>query len=492
MPKQIKKTSYSNAPSPKLIEKIGATNLTLADAIAEIVANSFDSADDDQKTVVNVTVNPDQIMVVDNSVGMTENVLVDAVKLGMDMATVVKKNERSKGKFGLGMKTACASMGRWWAIHTRPIGENIEYRVEFDLAEWEKRPDSEDAWTIEIEAVEPDLGGPLAERPHGTAIMVKKLRSREQLAGSIRKKLGDSFKPHLEQGAKIYIGTELAVPTRYEFVQGSKVPIDIKFGQDDEYKITGWVALDSQTHNDGQYGFNIYRRDQLVQRWNQDWFAGHLMTSRIIGEVHMDFIDATFFKQGLQQSELWRLASEQMKIFMKPIVAASRDLSRKGNINVPQKRAEIIRNLYSSLGMDPAAAPTAENVTENGGDSGAKGTPPETRSELVKLQIEADELVLESGTKILISRIERSMTADGAPFDYIPDGDPVDLQTVINTDHPLFLNTKDKDQLRSLGVADSILRYLVDKEGMSSKAAVQVRNEWLLKSKPKVKEASNE
>ena len=63
------------------------------------------------------------------------------------------------------------------------------------------------------------------------------------------------------------------------------------------------MAIDKQTHNDGDYGFNIYRHSQLVETWCQEWFAAHLMTSRIIGEVNMDFIDATFFKQGLQQSD---------------------------------------------------------------------------------------------------------------------------------------------------------------------------------------------
>jgi hypothetical protein len=488
MPQKITKKSYSNAPSPKLLQKIGATNLALADAIAEIVANSFDGSVDDERSVIEVNVDRNRISIVDNGIGMTEDVLVEAVKLGVDMSDVVKKKVKGKGKFGLGMKTACASMGKWWAVHTRPLGEDTEYRVEFDLAEWERRPDSADAWTIEIQSLEHDKNGPLGDRDHGTAVLIENLRSKDPLHGPVLKKLGESFKPHLLQGDKILINGRPATPHEYTFVPGSKVPIDIKFGDAKEYSIKGWVALDTQLHNDGQYGFNIYRRGQLVETWNQDWFRLHLMTSRIIGEVEMDFIDATFFKQGLQQLDLWRQASAEMHSFLKPIVAASSDLSRKGNIKIPAKRLEIVQKMRSDLGIEPA---TFTEQEEQGSDNhnGESGHDRSQSFEFPKLQVEADELVLESGANILISRIERSMGKNGPPFDYIDAGDPVDLQTVINTDHELFINTKDKDQLRKLGIADSILRYLVDKCGEESKAAVRIRNSWLLTSNAKVKEA---
>ena len=66
------------------------------------------------------------------------------------------------------------------------------------------------------------------------------------------------------------------------------------------------------------------------------------MTSRIIGEVNMDFLDATFYKQGIQQSEDWDYVAIHMKEFLKGVVAASYDLSRRGNINKLSKRNEII------------------------------------------------------------------------------------------------------------------------------------------------------
>ena len=70
-----------------------------------------------------IDVDSEQVSVVDNGVGMSEEVLVEAVKLGVDMSEVVAKKAGAKGRFSLGMKTACASMGRWWAVYTRPAGD---------------------------------------------------------------------------------------------------------------------------------------------------------------------------------------------------------------------------------------------------------------------------------------------------------------------------------------------------------------------------------
>ncbi len=480
----ITKKAYLNPPSPKLLEKIGATNLTLADAIAEVVANSFDASIDEEKTVIEVTVDPEHILVVDNGIGMSEAVLVEAVKLGVDMSDVVTKKAGAKGKFGLGMKTACASIGRWWAVYTRPFGENKEYRVAFDLAEWEQRADLPDAWTIYIEELEPDVSGPLGDRPHGTAIAVQKLRTKNPMVGSVLTKLGESFKPHLKQGDVILVNGDPAMPHVYKFVPGTEVPIDLRFGPSSQYKIEGWVAIDQQTHNDGQYGFNIYRHGQLVQTWYQGWFRAHLMTSRIIGEVKMDFIDPTFFKQGLQDSEVWRLAYAEMREFMKPITSACSNLSKKGNINVSATRNKIVGDMREVLALPPA-----ENVPGGGATSGSEDPEEPNGSGCttntgphIKLQVEAEQVVLETGTRISVSWLEASLGSDGPPFDYIDDSeDPVGLQTIVNTDHPLYDRSKDPDQLRRLAVADSILRYLVDRCSVESRRAVEVRNAWLLK-----------
>ncbi|MBW2560062.1 MAG: ATP-binding protein [Deltaproteobacteria bacterium] len=469
--------SYSNSPSPKLLEKIGATNLTLADAIAEIVANSFDAAVADEPIDVSIEVGPDEVSVIDNGVGMVESTLIEAVRLGVDMSQVVKKKIGAKGHFGLGMKTACASIGRWWAVYTRPMGESVEYRVVFDLAEWEDKPDSAEAWTIQIEEIEDPDDGPLCDRRNGTAIVVRKLRQKDPMSGAVLAKLGEAFKPHLGQGDSIRVNGDPATPHTYSFVPGSQVPISIVFGPKDEYKITGWVAIDSQTHNEGDYGFNIYRHGQLVQAWCQDWFASHLMTSRIIGDVNMDFIDATFFKQGLQQSDLWRLASAEMREFLKPIVKASRELSRKGNIHKSKMAGSIVTTMRASVGVVPAGDLHGAGTVE---ESGVVEPLDEECAELPKLTVDPEFLQLADGSRISVSLVEKSLSSNGTPYDFLFAAQGSSLQTVLNTNHPLFEGTKDKDLLCLVAKSDSILRYLVEERGESGRKAAEIRNEWIL------------
>lgn len=475
---RIKSHKISISPSPKLLKKIGATNLTLADAVAEIVANSFDAAVDGEPTVVEVEVGREEVLVVDSGAGMTKEVLVEAVKLGVDMSDVVSKPQGTKGKFGLGMKTACASIGGWWAVYTRPMGSNSEFRVVFDLADWMSRPNDPDAWTAQLQESDLPAGGPLGDREHGTAVMVREVRQREPLAGAVLTKLGEAFKPHLEQGDSITVNGDPATPHRYAFVPNSEVPIDIIFGPSDEFRITGWVAVDRQTHNEGDYGFNIYRHSQLVQTWCQEWFAAHLMTSRIIGEVHMDFIDATFFKQGLQQSDLWRQASAEMKEFLKPIVRASRELSRKGNINSPVRAQQIVSEMYSGLGLE-----SPQSSDGGSGGDGPVGSPSdgdEPVRELPKLSVDLDSLELEDGRRLSLSLVERELSSGDTPFDFVLDESGMALLAVVNTSHPLFRETKDEEQLRTLAIADSILRFLVDECGMNGRKAAETRNSWIL------------
>ena len=141
-----------------------------------------------------------------------------------------------------------------------------------------------------------------------------------------------------------------ATPHNYDFVaETARCPSTSPSARRTSIQITGWVALDKQTHNDGDYGFNIYRRRPTRPDLVPGLVRGHLMTSRIIGEVHMDFIDAAVFSQGLQQSDLWRQASAEMKEFLKPVVKASRELSRKDNIHSPVLARHIVDELRDAL-----------------------------------------------------------------------------------------------------------------------------------------------
>lgn len=480
------KRTVKNYPSPRLMQTIGATNQSAAEAIGELVANCFDARVGEDKLNIIVDLRNGQIAVIDDGKGMTEDILERAVCIAEDMSQYLERGESAKGHFGMGFKTSCATLGKYYEIYTRPIEESAEYHVAFDITEYSKRPSGADAWDVVIEDGPERPTSPLGKSSHGSAFVIKRLNDKDVRASAVITYLGSAFKGHIDTGDRITVvtadGTYPAIPEKRKFVEGTMVPIDMLCGPDDSLHITGWVALDQQTHNDGLYGFNIYRNGQLVDSWNKDWFKPHLMTSRIFGEVEMDFLDATFYKQGLQQTENWKIASTRMAEFLKAVVKASRALSRKGNINNQTEKKKIIAEMQESYGLDSSSVPIPEGVEE----SKPEEKPfKRTISTKVKTLIKEDELELENGIVIPITLLEWTLSEGiTTPFDYIYEDDIEDepeLQVIVYTDHPLFAEKENQSTIRILATADAIFRVLVERHSFDSGKAFNIKNKWIMK-----------
>ena len=358
----MKSRVVKNYPSPRLMETIGATNQTPPEAIGELVANCFDARVGDEKMQIVIDMRDEKICVIDDGCGMTDKVLEKAVCIAEDMSQHIERGKGAKGHFGMGFKTSCSTLGRYYEIFTRPLEENTEYHVAIDISDYSRRPSGADSWDVRIDYDAVRDTPPLGTQKHGTAFVISRLKDKNITVSAVLAYLGEAFKGHIETGDKIVVidgsGAHVAKPKQYKFIPGTKIDIDTHFGPDGQYRITGWMALDEQTHNDGLYGFNIYRYGQLVEKWDKSWFRAHLMTSRIIGEVNIDFLDATFYKQGIQQSELWALVRAHMRDFLKPIVKASNAISKKGNIKNPTIRKKIIDEMRSDYGKGQFTPPS--------------------------------------------------------------------------------------------------------------------------------------
>lgn len=497
----MNKRTVNITPSPRLMDIIGATSFSVADAIAEIVANSFDAMPEGRQADIKVIISESagEIAIIDNGKGMQESVLEDALSLGVDMGHISHSGKARKGHFGLGMKTACASLGYWWGIYTRPEGDEHEYRVFFDIKEWNARTRESKSWTADIETHTPDTTGYLRDAPYGTAIVIRQLRNKRILQGPVFDKLGQAFKAHLEQGDVIMVGDEPVKSKSYRFVDGSKVPIELNLGPSDKYRITGWVAIDEQTHNDGNYGLNIYRMRQLLEPWNKDWIRAHLMCSRIIGDVHLDFIDANFFKKGIQvQSVEWDLVKERMKIFMKPVVTASEKLSKEQNIKSPQMRRNIINEMRKKMGFPIIPGQAVEStvpkyqtpgvVSAPPGIPDTEGTGPDSLDVAVTpppiLIVKLTSIKLEDGIEIKLRGVEEALPSSKTPWDYLYEEDPKEIKVVLNTQSEIYKLTKYQDRaaLMKFAMADAIVGFLVEQRNISLKKAKEARNDWIFQS----------
>lgn len=399
----MNKRIIKNYPSPRLMETIGATNQKPAEAIGELVANSFDARNNDEKLKITIDLRNNQIVVIDNGKGMTFNVLEKAVCIAEDMSKHIKREKGTKGHFGMGFKTSCSTLGYYYEIYTRPKDNELEYHVCFDIKEYSDRPLGTDAWDVEIDEDIPSDLSPLKRMKYGTAFVISSLKIKSLDLNAIVKYLGKAFKRHIKTGDIIlvidqYGNTHEIVPSEYDIIEGTKIDIDIRFKLDQEYSITGWVALDKKVHNDGKYGFNIYRHGQIIESWCKDWIKKHLMTSRIIGEVNMDFLDSTFYKQGAQQSELWNKASVRMSEFLdQGMVKASRDISSNGNIN---KCTEIIKELKYKYGIESVNS-RVENVINiiNNGEQQTININKNSKEELVSNDQEKVSVIIKQTRK---------------------------------------------------------------------------------------------
>ena len=478
------KRVVKNYPSPRLMETIGATNQTPQEAIGELVANCFDARYKEEKLEISIDLRDNRIIVLDNGKGMTSEILEKAVCIAEDMSQHIERGDSAKGHFGMGFKTSCSTLGYYYEIYTRPVGSNIEYHTTFDIKEYSTRPSGSNAWDVIIEDGKPSASSPLKNVSHGTAFVISKLKIKDFPVSAVLEYIGNAFKGHIEQGDIITVIDETdsyqARPKTYSFLKGTKVKIDEKFGPKGKYHITGWVAIDSQTHNDGFYGFNIYRKGQLVLTHDKTWFRAHLMTSRIIGEVNMDFLDATFYKQGVQHSEDWEYVAIHMKEFLKGVVAASYNLSRKGNINKPSERKAIISELDKDYEIENVGEETPIGCADNGPNEETK--PSTSINNTVKSIVTEKSLVLEDGSEIQITFVEKEEDGhDVGPYDYIFDimQEPQELQVIVYKNHPLWRKKIDGEVRKIIATSDAIYRALVVDLEEDSRKALKIRNEWV-------------
>ena len=478
------KRVVKNYPSPRLMETIGATNQSPQEAIGELVANCFDARFKGEKLNISIDLRDNRIVVMDNGKGMTSEILEKAVCIAEDMSKHIERGDGAKGHFGMGFKTSCSTLGNYYEIYTRPESEYMEYHVAFDIDDYSKRPSGSDAWDVIIEDSTPSEKSPLKKISHGTAFVISDLKIKDFPVSAVLEYIGDAFKGHIEKGDNITVidenGQHKAMPKIYDFLPGTKVMIDETFGPNNKYHVTGWVAIDKQTHNNGFYGFNIYRKGQLVLTHDKSWFRAHLMTSRIIGEVNMDFLDATFYKQGIQHSDDWDYVSIYMREYLKGVVAASYDLSRKGNINKPAEKKAIISRLNNDYTIDDDDFETSNGVSESDSDFDAK--PSTTINNTVKNIVTEKSLLLEEEGEILITFVEKEEDGhDVGPYDYIfdPMQEPQELQVLVFKDHPLWRKKIDSEVRKIVATSDAIYRALVEQLNYDSRKALAIRNEWV-------------
>jgi hypothetical protein len=242
-------------------------------AICDLIDNSIDA----KATKISVTVRPlgksVSIDVLDNGIGMGEERLKEALRLGSD----VEHKATDLGKFGMGLVTASLSLAQSIEVITREHGKPA-YEAVLDLDTVERHG----KFVITLKPASGrrvfdtvDKGGTLVrltkiDRIHDTNV--------SRFAGRLRDKVGQTFRHYISQGINIMVNgrnARLNDPLMLAHAQ-TEVRLDTSFDLGDGTKATLKVVElpDLGTEGDAQAGIFPHNSGFYVVRNGREIIAG--------------------------------------------------------------------------------------------------------------------------------------------------------------------------------------------------------------------------
>lgn len=270
-------------PDKSLMPKLGLGGYSIPQAVAELVDNSIDARIEGRKLHVKIRVERSSITVQDDGAGMNAEKLKNAFRL----AHSDKKGKL--GEFGLGLKTACTSLGKRFDVKSSPEGDESIYHMWYDEDDWLGR--SHDQW--ELPFAKDPKGNP---RGHGTEVIVGRLRIQTKgLVTRLRNDLSKRFYPYISSHqVEIRVNRKRCRPARIDLIDRSQKEFEIFVRGN---RIHGWYGLLKHGSQRGYYGFHTYRRGRMITTYHKIGIPEHPTMARIVGEIHLDHVPVTHNKR---------------------------------------------------------------------------------------------------------------------------------------------------------------------------------------------------
>ena len=282
-------------PHKSIMLKLGQSGYSLTEALAELVDNSLDARVPEKQLKVNIENKKGCIIIEDNASGMDKQEAANSIKLGYSQ----KKNQL--GKFGLGMKTACASMGKNFEITTT---KNQTCSLIYDEDEWLKNG----SWNrFPIDITEKD-------GEDGTKIIIRKLiiNPSEGEWKKVRKEFSKRFSPFLQSNElNLIINKEECQSYEFKLTKEGKKEFEIELSSGN--KIKGWFGFKLMDSGD-YFGFNTYRRNRLITSFDKFALTTNQKAKQIVGEINMNHTPVTHNKRG------WIRESKEFKEVKKAVI----------------------------------------------------------------------------------------------------------------------------------------------------------------------------
>jgi len=330
----IEKKKYDITPDKTLIKKLGASGYRINQAIGELIDNSIDAKIGNKKVEIKIKLKyvEKRIEIIDNASGMD----IDTLQKAMTLAKSNKDKDKL-GRFGLGLKTACSSLGKKFTIITKPINSPYEYVCKYDEASWlkelkNKKEEKTDKvkWDIEITKRQAS-----EISKHGTIIKIEKLNVAiyPNQTGRLKEYFGTRYSPLLEKKiAEIKFNSRECKAIKPKLTYKNETfTVELPTST-----ITGWVGIKKSGSIIGDYGFNLYNHGRLISLNNKDFFPQHPSVARIVGELKLDGVPTLFNKtafneESIQFKEIKRILPKSKE--MKYLLQRARKPKYKSELN---------------------------------------------------------------------------------------------------------------------------------------------------------------
>lgn len=325
-------------PDTSVFEKLGATGEPAYKAVAELIDNSIDAATPNNPVIVELNFDVyrgrvKSITIEDNAVGMTQNGLVNALKIGKSD----KANQKKIGRFGMGMKTALASLGRAWTITTCTREDKLANQITEDL----DRFVNSGKWQVEVNTIPKTYS-------HGTTIEVRRCDhiTATHFEQSLNNNLGELFKHFLESELlQLYVNGEPVVVPEVNLIEGTKIEIDTTIAN---RRVHGWLGLRKQGGNN--YGFSLIRYNRVVMRNEKIGFNVHQQYNRIVGELHLDEFEVNHHKTAfVQTTEAWEEFKSFISEAVRPVVQKAHELASRDRRSIHREVQRLVEMSFDRL-----------------------------------------------------------------------------------------------------------------------------------------------
>lgn len=491
-------------PDKSIYHKIGEANYSISDAIAELVDNSIDAAEEDGVEVyVLLDKKNEKIVIEDNGKGMNKEAASKCLVLAHS-----KKTE-SLGEFGLGLKSACTSLGQHFTVSTKQVGLDVRYLLEYDRAEFMNSQDWSN-YPLKINEA--------ATKEHGTVIEISNLKVKlyDALVTRLKEDLSKRYGPYIKHNnvvIKVGMRKETAkpcIPVDPELVENKKIEFEYSLAKGE--KITGWYGL-LLVGSQKQSGFNMFRRGRLIRSAEKLGYNYHPSKMNIIGEINLDPVPVThnkreFIVESVEFREFiknfWGDQTEKFlehrikgKIDEITKMATDRASQQKADAMPIEKRETLKSKVLEALNRldDFKELAFPDMMKKKRSDSGVSGKIEERDSDLrvakeepipekerendgrtpKKTQPKTAKFIMVGGKKFRFDFFLQNLSNDTIDKETIINDERV-IEIYVNTGFKGYILTKDTDFYATFHIAEAIAEIYVKEAKQPVERIFNLRN----------------